>query len=755
MAEGAVYEIPDGPPEPALKRPFFDYASASQGSVPLVIDNGSSRCRAGWATEADPRLEFENIVSRYRNRKASSGALLLVGDDVHTDPMAKSSIRSGFDSGVVTNFDVMENVLDYIFTMLGCVDEKVDQPIVMTETVCTPYTSRKQMSELLFEGYNVPSVTYGVDSVWSYYKNTGTLNKDSLVIGSGNVASHVIPIYDARAQTSHCKRINLGGTSMEEYLLRLLHLKYPSFPMKITGWQSQQVVHRYAYVSEDYEKELSCYLTKDNLETCDRIIQFPFPVPALDERTEEEILKATERRREQAKKMQEMAAKKRQEKVEARERELAELVALRDSKGDMDTGDFVMRLKEAGLANEQELSEAIEDVQAFVSRARSKDLGVEPEEKQEPTFPLVGIPDGELTEEQRHEKRKQVFLKASHDARERARVEKEKERQRQEELAKQDEERRLNHFDEWLADLQARRNGVLARIEERRAHRKELNDRRSHASQVRMRNIADLAANETAAAGSKRRRRGDQDDDFGAEDDDWNVYRDISKEEEAEEDEEDAEELEKCNKILEQYAPDYLEGLDRASRAKIENTTMYRFAEGCQPAILDKPAAPQNLDNETIVARAAREYQLHLNVERIRVPEIIFRPSLVGLDQAGLLETIDGVLKRTGRLSLAGDIFLTGGGFGQVPGLAARLRREVTSIVPVGTQVSIRRAADPLRDAWRGAALWSVRETEAFRASRITRSDYLEFGSEYLREHSASNRFYAVPTGASGRSSEQ
>ncbi|KAJ1952380.1 Nuclear actin-protein involved in chromatin remodeling, partial [Dipsacomyces acuminosporus] len=346
---------------------------------------------------------------------------------------------------------------------------------------------------------------------------------DGLVIGSGNVASHVIPIFDARARTDYCKRINLGGTSMEDYLLRLLHLKYPSFPMKITGWQSQQIVQNFAYVSEDYDKELSCYLTKEHLETKDQIIQCSFPMPSLDERTEEEIQRATERRREQAKKMQEMAAKKRQEKVEAREKELAELLALRESKQDMDTGSFVMRLKEAELANEKELDEAIEDAQGFVARAHNKDLGIETEEKQEPSFPLVDIPNEELTEEQKHEKRKQVFLKASHDARERARVEKEKEKQKQEELARQDEERRINHFDEWLAELQAKRNTVLARIEDRRTHRKELNDRRSYASQVRMRNIADLAANETTAAGSKRRRRGDQEDDFGAEDDDWNV----------------------------------------------------------------------------------------------------------------------------------------------------------------------------------------------------------------------------------------
>ncbi|KAJ2747007.1 Nuclear actin-protein involved in chromatin remodeling [Coemansia sp. BCRC 34301] len=745
--DSTVYEIPDGPPEPALAKPFFDYATMSQGGTPLVIDNGSGMCRAGWAGESDPRLEFVSIVSKYRNRKLSAGPLLLVGNDVQTDPIAKTGIRSAFDSGIATNFDVMENILDYVFTMLGCVDERVNQPIVMTEAVCTPYTSRKHMSELLFEGYNVPSVTYGIDSVWSYYNNTGSFDTDGLIVGSGNSASHLIPIYDARANTEHCKRIGLGALSMEEYLLRLLQLKYPNFPMKITDYQSRELVKRFAAVAEDFDNELGCYLAEDSLAENDITVQFPFPMPSLDVRTEEEKQNATDRRRELAKKMQEVAAKKRQEKVEQRAKELEELLAIRQTKDQSEAGDFVMHLRQAGLVSEKELEEAIASAQQVVSRAQNKELGIEPEEKEAPTFPLVGIPDEELTDAQRQEKRKQMFLKGSHDARERARVEKEKERLRQEELARIDEQRRLHHFDEWLADLQGKRDEVIARMEERRTRRKDLNDRRSHASQARMRDIADLAATEPVANNNKRRRRGDQDDDFGAEDDDWNVYRDISKET-AEEEEEDEAELEKYNKQLELHAPDFLESLDRAARAKIENTTIYRFSEGRQPAILDKPAAPQKINNEVIVARVAREYQLHLNVERIRVPEILFRPSLVGLDQAGLLETIEGIVKQTGRLSLVNNVFVTGGGFGQVSGIVERLRHDIQSVVPMGTPISVRRAADPLRDAWRGAALWCTNEAEAFRSSCITRQDYLELGGEYIREHGASNRYYAFPPGS-------
>ncbi|KAJ2375844.1 hypothetical protein GGI05_007089, partial [Coemansia sp. RSA 2603] len=53
---GMVYEIPDGPADPEAAIPSFDFATMGQnGGVPLVIDNGPRTCRAGWASEKDPR----------------------------------------------------------------------------------------------------------------------------------------------------------------------------------------------------------------------------------------------------------------------------------------------------------------------------------------------------------------------------------------------------------------------------------------------------------------------------------------------------------------------------------------------------------------------------------------------------------------------------------------------------------------------------------------------------------------------------
>ncbi|KAI8340190.1 hypothetical protein BC941DRAFT_324166, partial [Chlamydoabsidia padenii] len=48
----------------------------------------------------------DNIVSRYRDRKANTG-VTCVGMDAYSDPSGRSSARSPFDGNVVCDYDRM------------------------------------------------------------------------------------------------------------------------------------------------------------------------------------------------------------------------------------------------------------------------------------------------------------------------------------------------------------------------------------------------------------------------------------------------------------------------------------------------------------------------------------------------------------------------------------------------------------------------------------------------------------------------
>ena len=81
------------------------------------------------------------------------------------------------------------------------------------------------MSELLFECYGVPGVSYGVDALFSYQAEHK--GKSGLIISLGHHTIHIIPVIKGTADPSRARRINLGGFHITGYFHRLLQLKYP------------------------------------------------------------------------------------------------------------------------------------------------------------------------------------------------------------------------------------------------------------------------------------------------------------------------------------------------------------------------------------------------------------------------------------------------------------------------------------------------------------------------------------------------
>jgi hypothetical protein len=59
------------------------------------------------------------------------------------------------------------------------------------------------MSELLFEGYGVPSVSYGVDTLFSFSR-TGA--QDGVALGMGNASTQIIPVIGGRGIMSSARQ---------------------------------------------------------------------------------------------------------------------------------------------------------------------------------------------------------------------------------------------------------------------------------------------------------------------------------------------------------------------------------------------------------------------------------------------------------------------------------------------------------------------------------------------------------------------
>ena len=585
------------------------------------------------------------------------------------------------------------------------------------------------MTEIIFECYGAPSLTYGIDSLFSYNYNKG---KTGLVVSSSYSATHVIPVYNSKAMLAQAIRLNWGGWHAAEYLLKLIRLKYHTgFPGKLNTSQAEHMVRDFCYLSKDYDQELAHYLEWTGLEDRERIIQYPYTEEVVVTKTEEELAKIAERKKESGRRLQEQAAKMRLERLLKKEKELEYYKDVQRKLVDQNKKETKRLLDSAEVKDEAGLDRMVRDLEKAIKKARTKDLGGEQEEEQEaPDFSLLEVPDDQLDEAGIKQKRQQRLMKSNHDARARAKAEKEAEKARIAEDARLDEERRTNDLEGWLEDKRQLRLAKIAQIKERDRLKADLGNRKSLASQMRMKNIANLASDTPTGSSGRKRRRGGDDDDFGADDADWGVYRSVAmgaNKGDSDDEEEGEEDLEAAVHALEQdllrYDEDFTYENTLEAQQDWTKSMLHAFYYGPRPHDPDS---------------RAETHRIHLNVERIRVPEVIFQPSAIaGLDQAGLVEIAGDVLTQrlTGvvgadRDAFLKDVFLTGGNT-LFQNFDERLRAGLTALLPAGAPLVIRRAGDAQLDAWRGAAAWAG--TDAWKKAVVTKEEYQEKGSDYIK----------------------
>ena len=258
---------------------------------------------------------------------------------------------------------------------------------------------------------------------------------------------------------SSASRLNWGGFQGADYLLKLLRLKYPNFPGKLTEYQAQHMAQEHCYVSRNFDMEISKFLDWTGLEDRDHVIQFPYIEHVVIEKSEEELARIAERKREGGRRLQEQAAKMRLEKLVRKEQELEYYKDLQQRITGQTKKEIKRLLDEDEFKDESQLDKMVKDMEKSVRKARNKDLGVsEDADVEEPVlFPLLEIPDEQLDEAGLKQKRHQRLLKSGVEARARAKAEKEQEKARNAEKERLDNERRVNNLDDWLNDRRASR----------------------------------------------------------------------------------------------------------------------------------------------------------------------------------------------------------------------------------------------------------------------------------------------------------
>lgn len=465
------------------------------GNVAIVIDNGkqneaafacrkfsiknntnpipgSYQCRAGWASNKEPSLIFRNLIAKPRkdrNKKDETitQPAIQIGNELVNIEAMRFQLRTQFDRNVVTHYQIQEQIFDYTFKHLGLDQVGVQHPVVITECFANPNSCRSLMSELLFECYNVPGVAYGVDSLLSYKFRNGS--KDGLIVNFGFNTTHIIPVIGGKVIGEKARRLNIGGFHMINYLHRLLQLKYPVHVNAITISRIEELLHEHCTIAVDYIEELRKWANLEHYEKHVKIIQLSFTVaaPVSSLTTEQKI----EKKRELAKRLIEINARKREEKLIEDEELLQRLILIREMHFGEDKKGYKEAMKDAEINSFNELEKLINTTSVRIERTKQK-IAVAESGTQTPEEKPIQVPKPPPN----------LSLEA------------------------------------WLADIKRKRIEIVEKKQARRQRRQDLAKRRTAAAQERMRIISHLARKEKGT------------DDFGSRDEDWDIYKAISRE---------------------------------------------------------------------------------------------------------------------------------------------------------------------------------------------------------------------------------
>ncbi|XVF88918.1 hypothetical protein PTKIN_Ptkin19aG0089500 [Pterospermum kingtungense] len=133
-----------------------------------------------------------------------------------------------------------------------------------------------------------------------------------------------------------------------------------------------------------------------------------------------------------------------------------------------------------------------------------------------------------------------------------------------------------------------------------------------------------------------------------------------------------------------------------------------------------------------------RQYELPdgqvitIGASRFKCPEILFDPSMVGMESGGLHEILVRSIRRSYmdvRREMFGNVVLSGGTT-LMPGLADRLAKEVSSLAPPGVRVRVIAPPERKFSVWIGGSILASLST--FEQMWITKEEYMESGSSVV-----------------------
>jgi actin-related protein 6 len=136
-----------------------------------------------------------------------------------------------------------------------------------------------------------------------------------------------------------------------------------------------------------------------------------------------------------------------------------------------------------------------------------------------------------------------------------------------------------------------------------------------------------------------------------------------------------------------------------------------------------------------------REDLLPVGNERFAVPELLFNPTDIGLQEPGIPGAIMqslSVLPQALKAGMLANIVVVGGN-ALIKGFMERLELELRALVPAEFELNISKAEDPIKHTWLGAARFAS-QPGLLKEMLVTKAEYDERGSTWLTKKFAGEK---------------
>ena len=135
--------------------------------------------------------------------------------------------------------------------------------MLMTQTAFNPKPNQQKMTEIMFEVFSTPALYVAIQGVLSLLAS-GRMT--GIVFESGDEVTQIIPSFESYGLTHAALRLDLAGSDLNDYLMKILAKKSYSFTTSAQYDIVRDIKEKLCYVASDYEQEMQMAAVSSSVE---------------------------------------------------------------------------------------------------------------------------------------------------------------------------------------------------------------------------------------------------------------------------------------------------------------------------------------------------------------------------------------------------------------------------------------------------------------------------------------------------------